>query len=226
MLISRTPSRWCRYVGGFSLRHHSPSAPGRFISIGPRPFEMQRRGWVGLVGENHTVRTVSQPAQHASLFSTACQTARQKACELLQQMTRHRAEYPPEHALTSIFNVGTCQSQQAFGHKRSRPCHQEKAYRDLPGQSEPYLAVKLFGLMPLHLRSCINCTTRSATAPPFLACQLRPPPRQLSRASPPYLATHIVPAAAGRRGARLPRDGHCHELSPRHLGRSATAAAS
>lgn len=116
-----------------------------------------------------------QPACLPSLFDGQ-PAARQKACELPQQMTRHRAEYPPEHALTTIFSAGTCQSQQAFGHERSRPCHQEKAYPDLPGQYEPYLAVKLFGLMPLHLRSCIKSTTRSATAPPFLACQLRPPP--------------------------------------------------
>lgn len=53
----------------------------------------------------------------------------------------------------------------------------------LPGQSEPYLAVwaiKLFGLMPLHIRSCTTCKPVSPAAlrrhHPYLACQLRPPP--------------------------------------------------
>lgn len=188
-----------------------------------------RVGWVS-GGEPHCqdCQPASQPSMPLCSRGPASQTARQKACELPQQMTRHRAEYPPEDALTTIFNVGTCQSQQAFGHKRSRPCHQETAYRDLPGQSEPYLAVKLFGLMPLHLCSCINCTTRSATVPPFLACQLRPPPPPAEPRKPPISCDAHCPGggwAATWGGGRLHRNGHCHEPSPRHLGRSATAAA-
>lgn len=60
-----------------------PSAPGRSISIGPRPFEMQHRGWASgqQAGESHTVRSVKsqdcRPAAHPLpdlCFPTASQT--------------------------------------------------------------------------------------------------------------------------------------------------------